>query len=168
MSAKVSGLGNARASRRRSQSRLRHARQPALRLLGRGSSADARPARPRREALELRELDRALALQPADGAPAAHEPAEVYASEYYKQDFLRYSERLGIEGIEFKKLLPRILVPTYLKRTLGYSTHAIVSMPVLNAHTPINLDFDSYRLITKHNDMAAMLDAQQQARRRRP
>src|SRR4051812_44589645 len=25
-------------------------------------------------------------------------PTEVYASEYYKQDFLRYSERLGIEG----------------------------------------------------------------------
>src|SRR5215208_4496569 len=85
-------------------------------------------------------------------------PPEVYASEYYKQDFLRYSERLGIEGIEFRKLLPSIFVPTYLKRSLGYSTHAMVSMPVLNEHTPINLDFDSYRLMPKHNDMAAMLD----------
>jgi hypothetical protein len=85
-------------------------------------------------------------------------PPEVYASEYYKQDFLRYSERLGIEGIEFRKLLPSIFVPTYLKRSLGYSTHAVVSMPVLNEHTPINLDFDSYKLMPKHNDMAAMVE----------
>ena len=85
-------------------------------------------------------------------------PPEVYASEYYKQDFLRYSERLGVEGIEFRKLLPSIFLPTYLRRTLGYSTHAMVSLPVLNEQTPINLDFDSYRLMPKHNDMAAMLD----------
>ena len=26
-------------------------------------------------------------------------PPEVYASEYYKDDFLRYSERLGVPGI---------------------------------------------------------------------
>jgi Sulfatase len=85
-------------------------------------------------------------------------PPEVYASEYYKQDFLRYSERLGVEGIEFRNLLPSIFIPTYLKRMLGYRTHAMVSMPVLNEHTPLNLDFDSYRLMPKHNDMAAMLD----------
>jgi Sulfatase len=85
-------------------------------------------------------------------------PPEVYASEYYKEDFLRYSERLGIDGIEFRKLLPSIFVPTYLKHTLGYRTHAKVSMPVLNEHTAINRDFDSYKLMPKHNDMAAMLD----------
>ena len=84
-------------------------------------------------------------------------PPEVYASEYYKQDFLRYSERLGVEGIEFRKLLPSMFVPSYLKHTLGYSTHAMVSMPVLNEHTAINRDFDSYRLMPQHNDMAAML-----------
>ena len=42
-------------------------------------------------------------------------PPEVYASEYYKQDFLRYSERLGVEGMEFKRLLPSIFLPTYLR-----------------------------------------------------
>jgi hypothetical protein len=84
-------------------------------------------------------------------------PPEVYASEYYKQDFLRYSERLGIEGIEFKRLLPSLFLPTYLKHALGYSTHAMVSMPVLNEHTVINRDFDSYELMPAHNDMAAML-----------
>jgi Sulfatase len=85
-------------------------------------------------------------------------PPEVYASEYYKQDFLRYSERLGLPDIEFKRLLPALFLPTYLKHSLGYRTHARVSMPVLNEYTAINRDFDSYRLMPKHNDMAAMLD----------
>ncbi|HEV2686723.1 MAG TPA: sulfatase-like hydrolase/transferase [Actinomycetota bacterium] len=84
-------------------------------------------------------------------------PPRVYASEYYKQDFLRYSQRLGVDGIEFKKLLPSIFLPTYLRTVLGYKTHAMVSMPVLNRNTPINRDFDTYELMPKHNDMAAML-----------
>ena len=84
-------------------------------------------------------------------------PARVYASEYYKQDFLRYRERLGAPDIEFKKLLPSIFLPTYLKRTLGYRTHARVSMPVLNKYTAINRDFDSYELMPTHNDMAGMI-----------
>jgi hypothetical protein len=84
-------------------------------------------------------------------------PRHVYASEYYKNDYLRFSERLGIEGIEFKKLLPAIWLPTYLRDALGYRTHALVSMPVLNPATGINHGFDTYRLMPKHNDMAAML-----------
>jgi Sulfatase len=84
-------------------------------------------------------------------------PPYFYASEYYKQDFLRYSERLGVPDMEFKKLLPSIFLPTYLKHTLGYETHARVSMPVLNKFTAINRDFDSYELMPSHNDMAAML-----------
>jgi hypothetical protein len=86
-------------------------------------------------------------------------PPEVYASEYYKEDFLRYAERLGVPDMEFKKLLPSIFLPTYLKHSLGYATHARVSMPVLNKHTVINRDFDSYELMPTHNDMAAMLPA---------
>ena len=39
------------------------------------------------------------------------------------------------QGMEFKRLLPSIFLPTYLKHTLGYRTHARVSMPVLNPHT---------------------------------
>jgi hypothetical protein len=85
-------------------------------------------------------------------------PTHVYASEYYKRDFLRYSDRLGIEGIEFRKLLPSIFLPTFLRSSLGYRTHAMVSMPVLNQHTPLNHDFDSYELMPTHNDMAAMFD----------
>lgn len=85
-------------------------------------------------------------------------PQRVYASEYYKRDFVKYNERLGVEGIEFRKLLPSIYLPTFLRNVLGYTVHGMVSMPVLNEHTAINRDFDSYRLMPKHNDMAAMLD----------
>ncbi len=84
-------------------------------------------------------------------------PPEVYASEYYKEDFRRYGERLGIEGMEFKRMLPSIFLPTFLRHELGYRTHAMVSMPVLNQHTAINRDFDTYELMPTHNDMAAML-----------
>ena len=84
-------------------------------------------------------------------------PPEVYASEYYKQDFLRYSDRLGVADMEFKRLLPSIFLPTYLKHSLGYRTHARVSMPVLNPYTAINRDFDSFELMPTHNDMRAML-----------
>ena len=85
-------------------------------------------------------------------------PAAVFASEYYKRDFARYSERLGVEGIEFRKFLPSIFLPTFLRHTLGYGTHAMVSMPVLNPHTAINRDFDRYTLMPRHNDMGAMID----------
>jgi hypothetical protein len=85
-------------------------------------------------------------------------PSRVYASEYYKRDFARYTERLGVPGIEFRRLLPSIYLPTYLRAQLGYRTHALVSMPVLNPATPVNRDFDSFELMPRHNDMAAMLD----------
>lgn len=85
-------------------------------------------------------------------------PPNVYASEYYKQDFQRYAERLGVPGIEFSAMLPSLWLPTYLRNVLGYRTGALVSMPVLNPHTPVNRDFDTYELMERHNDMASMLD----------
>lgn len=85
-------------------------------------------------------------------------PPHVYASEYYKQDFARYSQRLGADGIEFKQLLPSLYLPTFLKHQHGYRTHALVSLPVLNPATPVNRDFDSFALMPTHNDMAAMLE----------
>lgn len=85
-------------------------------------------------------------------------PTHVYASEYYKRDFLKYNERLGTEQFEFKNLVPHLFLPTVLKRRLGYRTHAMVSLPVLNPATIINRDFDTFTLMPSHNDMAAMLD----------
>jgi len=84
-------------------------------------------------------------------------PQHVYASEYYKRDFLRYNDRLGTKQIEFKQLVPHLFLPTFLKRKLGYRTHAMVSLPVLNPATPLNKDFDSFTLMPTHNDMAAMV-----------
>lgn len=84
-------------------------------------------------------------------------PTHVYASEHYKRDFERYSQRLGVDGVEFRSLLPSLYLPTFLRRHLGYRTCARVSLPVLNRHTPINRDFDDYRLMDRHNDFAGML-----------
>jgi hypothetical protein len=85
-------------------------------------------------------------------------PRSVYASDYYQQDFARYSERLRIADVEFKRLLPSLWLPTFLRAQHGYRTHAMVSMPALNPATVTNHDFDTYELMPKHNDMAAMLD----------
>lgn len=85
-------------------------------------------------------------------------PSHVYASEYYKKDFLKYRERLGADDVEFKSLVPRLYLPSFLKHHLGYRTHALVSLPVLNPATLLNTDFDTFTLMPRHNDMAAMLD----------
>jgi hypothetical protein len=85
-------------------------------------------------------------------------PKNVFASEYYKKDFVKFNERLGAKGVGFKSLIPRLYLPDYLRSSLGYITRAMVSLPVLNSYTPINSGFDSWKLMPKHNDMAAMLD----------
>jgi len=84
-------------------------------------------------------------------------PPNVYASDYYKEDFLNYNKRLGSKGIEFAKMVPALWLPGLLRNTLGYTTHARVSLPVLNPKTGINRDFDSFQLMDKHNDMRSML-----------
>jgi len=84
-------------------------------------------------------------------------PQHEFASEYYKEDFLNYNKRFGTEGMEFGKLVPSLWMPEYLRNELGYTTHARVSLPVLNSKTNINRSFDSFQLMDKHNDMKAML-----------
>jgi len=84
-------------------------------------------------------------------------PRNVYASEYYKRDLLKFNERLGSDGFEFRSLVPTLYLPTFLQESLGYRTHAMVSLPVLNPRTILNHGFDSYHLMEKHNDMRAML-----------
>jgi hypothetical protein len=84
-------------------------------------------------------------------------PSNVYASEYYKDDFLNYNKRLGAEGVEFAKMVPGLWLPEFLRNHMGYSTHARVSLPVLNQKTGINRFFDSFELMDSHNDMRAMI-----------
>ena len=83
-------------------------------------------------------------------------PRNVFASEYYKKDFLKFNERLGSGKIEFRSFVPRLSLPVLLQR-LGYRTHAMVSLPVLNPATILNCGFDEYRLMECHNDMRAMV-----------
>lgn len=83
-------------------------------------------------------------------------PRKVFASEYYQRDFLKFNERLGAEGLDFKGFLPRLYLPALLQ-SLGYRTHAMVSLPVLNPFTILNTGFDHYELMEKHNDMRGML-----------
>lgn len=83
-------------------------------------------------------------------------PAHVYASEVYKQDFCRWSERLDIPDLKFETFLPQLSLPGMLKRH-GYRTVARVSMPVLNPFTILNSSFDDYRLMPNHNDFAGMV-----------
>jgi len=83
-------------------------------------------------------------------------PRGIFASDYYQRDFLKFNQRLGAEGLEFKKFVPRLYLPVLL-HSLGYRTHALVSLPVLNPLTILNTGFDSYKLMDRHNDMRAML-----------
>jgi hypothetical protein len=83
-------------------------------------------------------------------------PRNVFASDYYKRDLLKFNDRLGAEGLEFRSFIPRLYLPVLLQK-LGYRTHAMVSLPVLNPTTVINTGFDSFTLMEKHNDMRAML-----------
>lgn len=83
-------------------------------------------------------------------------PPNVYASEYYKDDFLRFKDRFNVDDMSFGKMVPNLWLPTYLRDQLGYRTNMFVSMPVLNPATPINRGFDEYALMDKHNDVSAM------------
>lgn len=83
-------------------------------------------------------------------------PRNVFASDYYQRDFLKFNQRLGAEDLEFKRFVPRLYLPVLLQN-LGYATHAMVSLPVLNPLTALNSGFDSYLLMERHNDLRAML-----------
>ena len=85
-------------------------------------------------------------------------PTKVYASALYREEYARYAERLGVAGIGFDGLLPGLWLPEYLRDDLGFRTHALVSMPVLNPATGINRAFDSYELMASHHDLPGMVD----------
>ena len=85
-------------------------------------------------------------------------PRREFASNYYRRDFFKYTDRLGGDGLSFGSLVPGLYLPPFLHDRLGYSTTALVSLPVLNSFTPLNRGFDRFVLMKKHNDMAAMLD----------
>ena len=83
-------------------------------------------------------------------------PRNVFASEYYQREFLNFNMRLGVENLQFSSFVPTLNLPSVLQK-LGYRTNALVSLPVLNPYTALNVGFDTYKLMDRHNDMRAML-----------
>jgi hypothetical protein len=83
-------------------------------------------------------------------------PAGVFASEVYRQEYLRWSERLGVADLDFARFLPHLSLPRLL-RELGYRTIGRVSLPVLNDATLLSAHFDDYRLMANHTDFAGII-----------
>ncbi|MBI5815468.1 MAG: sulfatase-like hydrolase/transferase [Nitrospinae bacterium] len=84
-------------------------------------------------------------------------PSGVFASEVYKEDFVKWRHRLGVEDLDFKSFVPELSLPCKLKK-LGYKTVGKVSLPVLNKFTTISAHFDEYKLMDNHNDFAGMVN----------
>jgi hypothetical protein len=84
-------------------------------------------------------------------------PTKILASEVYKHEYKDWEMRTGIEGIDFKTFLPHLSLPKVLA-TLGYTTTARVSMPVLNPSTTFARDWDDYRLMPDHNMFREMAE----------
>lgn len=84
-------------------------------------------------------------------------PKGVFASEVYKDEFSKWSNRLGIDDISFRAFVPRLSLPAFLKQH-NYRTNALVSMPVLNQTTTLNNYFDRFKLMESHNDFSAIID----------
>jgi hypothetical protein len=85
-------------------------------------------------------------------------PTDIPKSDYLKRELREHSERLQIDVADFqRKAIPALYLPTFLW-SMGYHTRALVSMAVINPHTAINRDFESYELMKRHNDLAGMID----------
>ncbi|MCG6873073.1 MAG: sulfatase-like hydrolase/transferase [Gammaproteobacteria bacterium] len=84
-------------------------------------------------------------------------PQHVFASEVYKNEFVRWVDRLEVPDLSFKTFLPFLSLPKMLKDA-GYRTVGRVSMPVLNQYTSMSQHFDDYKLMADHNDFAGMVE----------
>jgi hypothetical protein len=91
------------------------------------------------------------------GPPAAHDAAERVRLRLLQGGLLQLQPAPRSEGHRVREDGPGLWLPGFLRNTLGYATHARVSLPVLNPRTGVNRDFDSFQLMEKHNDMRAML-----------
>lgn len=84
-------------------------------------------------------------------------PKGVFASEVYKEDFIKWIDRTGIKDVSFTNFVPCLNLNIFLKE-YGFQTHALVSMPVLNPKTNFNTGFDTFELMKNHNDFAGMIE----------
>ena len=65
-------------------------------------------------------------------------PAGVFAKRVLQKDFIRFNQRLGASGIEFKSLVPGLYLPDFLRDTLGYRNPRHGVTAGLNSFTPLN------------------------------
>lgn len=84
-------------------------------------------------------------------------PRHVFASEHYKEDFLRFRDRFGIPDLSWSGMVPQLWLPHHLRDRLGYRVCAAVSMPVLNPATPLAVGFDRFLLADQHNNLGALI-----------
>lgn len=84
-------------------------------------------------------------------------PKGVFASEVYKEEMLKWRDRLDIPDLDFNSFVPELSLPHKLK-SLGYKTIGKVSLPVLNEYTTFSAHFDEYKLMDDHNDFKGMID----------
>lgn len=84
-------------------------------------------------------------------------PVGVFASEVYKQEYVKWGERLGMNGLAMKDFVPGFWLPQFLKGK-GYRTHARISMPIINPMTVLNSSFDSYKLMGRYDDFDGIID----------
>lgn len=85
-------------------------------------------------------------------------PTNIFASEVYKTEYAKWVDRIGVRDLSFKSFLPGLWLPKMMQ-DLGYRTVARVSMPVLNPYTPLNRNFDDYRLMGNHFDLPGIVDS---------
>lgn len=83
-------------------------------------------------------------------------PSGLFASEVYKKELSKWTERIGVD-LSFKNFIPELSLPKVLK-SLGYRTIGRVSLPVLNKFTTFSTFFDDYKLMDKHNDFAGIIE----------
>ena len=70
------------------------------------------------------------------------------ASEVYREDYAKWSDRLGMDQkTMLEDFVPSLSLPAYLKG-LKYETRALVSMPVLHPATGLSRHFDHYELLS--------------------
>ncbi|HHQ48021.1 MAG TPA: metalloenzyme [Acidobacteria bacterium] len=84
-------------------------------------------------------------------------PRGVFASEVYRQEFVTWGTRLNLPDVEFKRFVPELSLPYFLKQQ-GYWCEGWVSLPVLNPMTTMSRHFDRYELAPSHNDLRAIVE----------
>ena len=85
-------------------------------------------------------------------------PDGVFASNVYREEFKKWTDRIGSESnLTFADFVPELNLVKRLN-DLGYRTVGKVSLPVLNPKTSMSVYFDDYKLMDDHNNFKGMVE----------